>query len=66
MKDGGDMFMFTHPHQDPDSAVLNILEFLETLSRSPDEECVTVIQVVGDKDFGDVMEVKEGSCADMK
>lgn len=80
VEDGGDVLMFTHPHQDPGSAVLNILEPLKTLVRDPDEECITVVQPGGDKgmdellcsrtgqkwpEFGNVTEVKEGSFADM-
>lgn len=49
VEDGGDVLVFTHPHQDPGSAVLNVLEPLETLARYPDEECVTVVQPGGDK-----------------
>ena len=79
-KDGGDVVMFTHPHQDPGSAVLNILKPLEALARDPDEECVTVVQPGGDKgmdellcsgmgerwsEFGNITEVKEGSFADV-
>lgn len=48
-EDGGDMFMFPHPHQDHGSAVLHILELLKAPARDPDEECVTVIQPGGDK-----------------
>lgn len=44
MKDGGDVLMFTHPHNDPVSAILNILKSLEALARYPNEECITVIQ----------------------
>lgn len=80
VKDGSGVLMFTHLHQDPGSAVLNILEPLKALVRDPDEECVTIIQPEGDKGmdeplssrkgerwpkFGDVTKVKEGSLADM-
>lgn len=44
MKNGGDMIMFLHPHQDPGDAVLNILETLKALARDPNEECITVVQ----------------------
>ncbi len=79
-KDGGDVLMCTHSHQDPSSAVLDILEPLEALARDPDEECITVVQPGGDKgmdkflccrtgerwpEFGDITEVKEGSFANM-
>lgn len=41
--------MFLHPHQDPGSAILNILELLDAPAKDPDEECVTVVQPGGDK-----------------
>lgn len=31
-------------HQDPGSAVLYVLDFLEAPAMNPDEECVTVVQ----------------------
>lgn len=80
MKDGCDVFKFTHPHQDPGSTVLNVLQSLQTPARDPDEECITVVQPGGDKgmdqllsiregeggtEFGDVPEVKESSFTDM-
>lgn len=48
-KDGGNVFMFTHLHQDPGRAVLDILELLKVPARDPDEECITVFQLGGDK-----------------
>lgn len=42
--DRDNTFMLTHPHQDPDSAALDILELLEALIRDPDEECIAVVQ----------------------
>ena len=42
------MFTLSHSHQDPGSAVLNILELFEALARDPDEKCVAVIQPGGD------------------
>lgn len=39
------MFMFMHPYQDPGSAVLNILEPLKALARSPNKECIAIVQV---------------------
>ena len=46
---GVDVFIFAHPHQDPGSAVLYVLELLDALARDPDEECIAVIQPGGDK-----------------
>lgn len=43
VKDGCDVIMFPHSHQDPSSTVLNILEPLDALARDPDEKCVTII-----------------------
>lgn len=48
VNDGGDVPMFTYPHQDPGSAVLNILEPLKALFRDPNAECITIVQP-GDK-----------------
>ena len=48
-EDGGDLFKFVHPHQDPGSAVLYVLELLDALNRDPDEECIAVIKPGGDK-----------------
>ena len=48
-EDGGDGFIFAHPHQDPGSAVLHVLELLDSLARDPNEECIAVIQPAGDK-----------------
>ena len=68
------MIKLSHPHQDPSSAVLYILEPLEALARDPDEECITIVQPGGDKgmnkplcscsgehstDFGDVPKMIE-------
>lgn len=36
-----DVLVLPHPHQDPDSSVLNVLELLEAPAR--DEECVAVV-----------------------
>lgn len=49
MKNGGDVPIFTHPHHNTVSAILNILELLKALTRDPNEECVTVVQPGGDK-----------------
>lgn len=43
-KDGGDVLVFPHPHRDPCSAVLDILEPLEAPDADPNEECLIVIQ----------------------
>ena len=48
-EDGGDVLKFAHPHQDPGSTVLYVLELLDALVRDPDEECIAVIQPGGDK-----------------
>lgn len=42
VKDGGEVVLvFPHPHQDPASTVLYILELLEVPPGNPDEECIT-------------------------
>ena len=43
------VIILAHPHQDPSSAVLDVLEPLKALARGPDEECVAVVQPGGDK-----------------
>ena len=43
------MGVIAHPHQDPGSTVLYVLELLDALARDPDEECIAVIQPGGDK-----------------
>lgn len=48
-KDGSDMIIFAHPHQDPNSTVLNVLQLLEAFARDPDEEHITIVQPGGDK-----------------
>ena len=49
MENGGNVIVFSPPHQDPSCAVLDIWELLEALARGPDEECITVVQPGGDK-----------------
>ena len=43
-EDGGDVVVFAHPHQDPGSAVLDVMQSLYAPARDPDEECIAVIQ----------------------
>ena len=72
------MVKFTHPHQDPGSTVLNVLEPLEAPARNPDEECVAIVEPGGDKgvdkllcsmegeggaEFCNIAEVEEGGFA---
>ena len=74
------MLIFSHSHQDPRSAVLNVLELLKARARGPDEKSITVIQPGGDKgvdqffgvgqgeggaELGYVSEVKEGCFAEV-
>ena len=47
-QDWGDVIIFVHPHQDPGSAVLDVLQSLNALARDPDE-CIAVVQPGGDK-----------------
>ena len=49
LKGGSDVVIFTHPHQDPCSTVLDVLKLLNTEAGDPDEECVAVVQPGGDK-----------------
>ncbi len=48
-KDGSDMIIFAHPHQDPSSTVLNVLQLLEAFATDPNEERITIVQPGGDK-----------------
>ena len=49
VEDGSDVFILSHSHQDPSSAVLDILQLLQTLVGDPDEKSVAVIQSRGDE-----------------
>ncbi len=48
-KDGSDMIIFAHPHQDLSSTVLNVLQLLEAFARDHNEERITIVQPGGDK-----------------
>ena len=61
-EDGGDVFIFAHPHQDPGSAVLYVLELLDALARDPDEECIAVIRPGGDKGVDEPLCICLGEC----
>ncbi len=50
----------SHPHQDPGSAVLNILELLKAPARNPDEECITIVQPGGDKSMDELLCSRKG------
>lgn len=77
VKSGGDVFLFTHPHQNPGSANLDKLELLKVFARDTYKECAVVVQPGGDKGmtfpvagrerpkFGDITEVEEGRFADV-
>ena len=56
------MFSLTHPHQDPGSAVLYVLELFEALARDPDEECVAIVQPGGDEGVDKFFGVGNGEC----
>ena len=48
-EDGCDVVVLPHPHQDPGSTILDVLQPLEVLAGDPDEERVAVVQPGGDK-----------------
>jgi hypothetical protein len=48
-EDGCDVVVLPHPHQDPGSTILDILQPLDVLAGDPDEECFAVVQPGGDK-----------------
>ena len=54
------MVVFSHPHQDPSSAVLNVLEPLEALTRDPDEECIAIVQPGGDEGVDEFLSIWQG------
>ena len=54
------MFPLSHSHQDPGSAILDILELFEALARDPDEKCVAVVQPGGDKGVDEFFGVLTG------
>ena len=56
------MVIFAHPHQDPSSAVLNVLELLDAFVRDPDEECIAVVQPGGDKGVDQLFGVRQSEC----
>lgn len=55
MEDGCDVLRFTHPHQNPGSAVLNVLQSLQAPARDPDEECIAVVEPGGDKGMNQLL-----------
>ena len=46
--DGCDVVVLPHPHQDPGSTILDVLQPLDVLAGDPDEECITLVQAGGD------------------
>ena len=62
MEDRSDVLIFPHPHQDPGSAVLNVLQLLNALARNPDEECVAVVQPGGDKGMNQFFSIRQREC----
>ena len=48
-EDGCDVVVLPHPHQDPGSTILDVLQLLDVLAWDPDEVCVAVVQPGGDK-----------------
>jgi len=59
---GCDVVVLPHPHQDPSSTVLDVLQLLDVLARDPDEECVAVIQPGGDKGMDKFFGIRESEC----
>lgn len=51
-EDGCDVLMFVHSHQDPGSAVLSVLELLNTFARDPDEK--------GEEDVDKLFSLRKG------
>lgn len=56
-QDWSDMVIFAPPRQDPGSAVLNMLELLQSPARDPDEEGITVVQPGGDKGMDQLLSI---------
>ena len=61
-QDGGDVIIFAQAHQDPGSAVLDVLQSLDVLARDPDEECITVVPSRGDKGVDKLLCIFQGEC----
>ena len=58
-EDGCDVVVLPHPHQDPGSTILDVLQTLDVLSGDPDEECVAVVQPGGDKGVDKFFGIRE-------
>lgn len=55
-----DVLVFAQSHQDPGSADVYLLEFLNTLARDPDEKCDAVAQSEGDKGVEEPFCIRKG------
>ena len=58
-EDGCDVVIFSHPHQDPGSAVLDVLEPLKALARDPDEKSIAIVQPGGDKGVDQLFSIRK-------
>ena len=56
------MVMLEHPLQDPGSTVLDILQFLETFARNPDEDCLAIVQPGGDEGMDKLYCIYQSEC----
>ena len=56
------MVVFAHPHQDPGSTVLDVLQSLDVLARDPNEECITVVQSGGDEGVDELLCICQDEC----
>lgn len=61
-KDGCDVAIFSHPHQDSGSTVMDVLQLLDVFAGDPNEECVTVVQHGGDKGMDRFFSIRERKC----
>ena len=60
VEDGGYVLVFSDSHQDPGSAVLNVLQLLDVLARNPGEESVAVVQSRGDEGKDKLLSISQG------
>ena len=56
------MLILPYSHQDPSSAVLDVLQLLDVLARNPNEKCVTVVQPGGDKGVDKLFSIWQAEC----
>ena len=54
------MIVFAHPHQDPSSAVLYVLQSLDGFAGDPDEELIAIVKPGRDKGMDELLCICQG------